>query len=111
MSVANEMRRAVYLSAATYSIFPIFVIWYLWLRPPRAPGIVIWPLVSLQLIFTGRWDLVCFPLRFVFLGLLLATTAYRAGWWPAVLVLICFATVSILLRRPPLAEDVALEFP
>ncbi len=111
MSVANEMRRAVYLSAATYSIFPIFVIWYLWLEPPAAPGFAIGPLVMLQLILSGRWDLVCYPLRIVFLGLLLATTAYRAGWWPAVLVLICFVTVSILLRRPPLAEDVALEFP
>lgn len=105
------MRRAVYLSAATYSIFPVFVLWYVWLEPPAAPGFAIGPLVMLRLILTGRWDLVGYPLRFVFLTLLLAATDCRAGWWPAVLVLICFVTVSILLRRPPSNEGIDLEFP
>jgi hypothetical protein len=100
MSGTTKMRRALYLSAATYSIFPVFVLWYVWHEPPAAPGFVIGPLVMLRLILTGRWDLVSYPLRFAFLSLV-----------SAALVLICFVAVSILLHRPPGGEKIDLEFP
>ena len=105
------MRRAVYLSAATYSIFPVLVLWYLWVEPPAAPGFVIGPLVMLRLILMGRWDLVSYALRFAFLAALLVVTACRAGFWPAILVLICLLTISVLLRQPPADKGIALEFP
>jgi hypothetical protein len=108
---ATKMRRAVYLSAATYSVFPVFVLWYVWLEPPGAPGFFIGPLVMLRLILTGRWDLVGYPLRFVFLTLILVATGFRAGWWLSVLVFIFFVTVSIFLRQSPGGEGIDLEFP
>jgi Peptidase family M23 len=111
MSGATEMRRAVYLSAATYSIFPVLVLWYLWLEPPAAPGFVIGPLLMFRLILTGRWDLVSYALRFVFFMALLVPIGYRAGFWPAILFLICFVAISVLLRRQPADKGIDLEFP
>jgi hypothetical protein len=111
MSGATQMRRAVYLSAATYSLFPVLVLWYLWLEPPTAPGFVIGPVIMLRLILLGRWDLVSYPLRPVFLAALLISTGVRAGFWAATLLLILFAAISVLLRRRPPDKGIALEFP
>ncbi|MGH9584742.1 MAG: M23 family metallopeptidase [Bryobacteraceae bacterium] len=80
-------------------------------EPAAAPGFALGPLAMLYLILAGRWDLVSYALRFVFLALLLIFTCERAGWWPAAAVLICFAVASVLLRRPGVRGIIDLRFP
>jgi Peptidase family M23 len=110
MSTADTMRRAIYFAAAFYSIFPLLILWYVLSEPPWAPGFPLGWLAMLYLLLTGRWDLVSYPLRFVFLAFLTAVVYYRAGWWAAVLVLATLAVFSSLLRHIN-GEAIELEFP
>jgi hypothetical protein len=106
----DRIRQAVYLAAATYSVVPVVVLWYIWKEPLTAPGFGLGPLTMLYLILTGRWDLVCYQLRLIFLALLLVVTYYRASWLPVVLIAAGLAFL-FLLRRASTGEILDLQFP
>lgn len=110
MPATPTVRRLIYFGALTYSIFPIVVVWYIWWEPVRAPGFSLGPLAMLYLLLVGRWDLVSYGIRFIFLLALLVVTWYRAGWWLPALILIAFLAASIVLRQAA-PKAVHLEFP
>jgi hypothetical protein len=106
----DEIRRAVYLAAGTYCVFPILLLGYVWKEPVTAPGFLLGPLAMLYLVWTGRWDLTGYALRLVFPILLLILVDYRAGWLATALIAVSFA-ISPLLDRLGKAEVIDLNFP
>ena len=99
MSRAAPLRPMMFIAGTAKLILPILITWGLWQEPFTLQGFLFALVISLFLVFLGRWDLVGVPLRYVFVAALLFIAYDKGGPRPCILTLVLLAALSLLFRH------------
>lgn len=110
MSRAVRLRPIMFIAGMTKLILAILITWELWRQPFTLQGFLFALIISLFLVFLGRWDLVGVPLRYVFVAALLFIAYGKGGPGPCIVTLVLLAALSLLLRHHE-AGLIDMQFP
>jgi len=108
---ADKIRRAMYLGAASFVLWPILMLSLCWTQAAGSAGFIVCTVLLLFFLVISRWDIVGYGLQYIFLVALLVLAYRKGGWLTLALSLVCLLALELFFRQSGRATPLNLSFP
>jgi Peptidase family M23 len=111
MTLPRKMRLAVYSGAATLLLSPVLMLWIAWMQALGSAGFVLCAAILLLFLVIGRWDIVGYGLKYIFLLALLILAFLKSGWPTLALFAGFWLALKQFFRQSGGSASIDLPFP